>query len=284
MVSGLRELGQGRTIALSTADVHVYDTGVPDGQPVVLLHGFLTNSATWRHVHAALAENHRLVLVDLPGSGRSPDPRTGDWTADRCTDMLAELFDVLSLASPVVIGSQMGGSLAAWLAARHPTRVSRLVVMAAGALGEEAGNLWLYRLLAMPVLGGVVARVFPRRLFAARWAAAHGPGFRPEPDAVVSYHRQLRMRGPAIARFGLGIRRSYGPSFDVLVGPLAGLRTPTLLLFGAEDRLVPPSTGRRFADLLPDSRLVVLPGCGDFPQEEKPDETVAEITAFLRAR
>lgn len=281
MSAGVWELGQGRTVELADADVHVYQTGRPDGPPVVLLHGFLTSAVTWRHVHPVLARQHRVLLVDLPGCGRSPDPRSDGWTADRCADLLVELFDTLGLRAPDVVGSQMGGSLAAWLAARHPDRVSRLVVMAAGALGENPANLGLYRLLCAPVLGGVVARLFPRRVFATKWAAAHGPGYRPDPLAVTTYHRQLRERGPAMARFGLGVRLSYGQSFEVLAGPLAGLPVPTLLLFGEEDKLVPPSTGRRFAELLPASRLVLLPGCGDFPQEERPAEVAAAVAAFL---
>jgi pimeloyl-ACP methyl ester carboxylesterase len=84
-----------------------------------------------------------------------------------------------------------------------------------------------------------------------------------------------------MARFALGIRLSYGESFDALAGPLAGLDVPTLLLFGADDLLVPPATGRRFAELIPGSRLVLLPGCGDFPQEEDPVAVTNAMTAFL---
>lgn len=281
MTAGLHGLDDGRLVPLVDADVHVYQRGPSDGPPIVLLHGFLTSAFTWRRVWPALARRHRVILVDLPGCGRSPDPRARDWSAARCADLLAELFDALGLTAPTVVGAQMGGSVAAWLAATHPGRVAKLVVLAAGALGEGSGNLGLYRVLAAPVLGPVAARCLPRGLFAARWAAAHGPGHQPDPAAVAAYHRQLRTRGAVLARVGLGIRRSYGGSFDALAGPLAGLPVPTLLLFGAADPLVPPATGRRFADLLPGSRLVQLPGCGDFPQEERPDEVADAVEGFL---
>ena len=267
----------GRLIPLTGADLHVYETGPADGPAVLLLHGFLGAADAWQDVLPALA-GYRVVAVDLPGAGRSPAARTRDWTAERAADLLAELLDALGLAAPAVVGSQLGGSLAAWLAARHPDRVSRLVVMAAGALGENATNLGLYRLLAAPVLGPVVARTLPRRRFAQRWAAAHGPGFVPDPVSVDRWHRQLRRQGAAMARFGLGVRLSYDRSPDAL----AGLPVPTLLLFGAADPLVPPSTGERFARLLPASRLVLLPGCGDFPHEERPGEVGAAVAEFLR--
>jgi pimeloyl-ACP methyl ester carboxylesterase len=230
-----------------------------------------------------LAVRHRVVLVDLPGSGGSPDPRVRDWSAARAADLLVALFDAIGLGNPAVVGTQMGGSVAAWLAATHPDRVARLVVMAAGALGEASANLGLYRLLAAPAVGPAVARALPRQVFAAKWAAAYGPGHEPDPAAVSLYHRQFRRRGPVMARIGLGIRRSYGESYDALARPLAGLSVPCLLLFGEADRLVPPSTGERFAALLPNSRLVLLPGCGDFPQEECPGTVAAEIAGFLGA-
>jgi pimeloyl-ACP methyl ester carboxylesterase len=276
-------LDGGRVVPLDDADLHVYERGPVGGPPVVLLHGFLTSAHTWRRVWPALAVRHRVVLVDLPGSGGSPDPRAPEWSAARAADLLVALFDAMGLVAPAVVGTQMGGSLAAWLAATHPDRVGKLVVMAAGALGEDGANLGLYRLLAAPMVGPAVARALPRQVFAARWAAAYGSGHEPDPAAVSLYHRQFRRRGPVMARIGLGIRRSYGESYDALAGPLAGLPVPGLLLFGEADRLVPPSTGERFAALLPNSRLVMLPGCGDFPQEECPDEVAAEIAGFLAA-
>lgn len=68
---------------------------------------------------------------------------------------------------------------------------------------------------------------------------------------MAHYYEQLRRRGAPIARFGLGVRLSHGPEFDVLAQPLSTCSVPISLVLGAADRLVPPSTGRRFADLLP---------------------------------
>ncbi|MGW5456624.1 alpha/beta fold hydrolase [Nocardia sp. NPDC003979] len=277
----LDTLGTGRAVELCDADVHVYELGSPSGAPVVLLHGFLTSAMTWRLIVPALRDRYRLIVVDLPGCGNSPPPRARRWSAQRATDLIIELFDALGLEAPVVVGTQMGGSLAAWLAARHPDRVSRLVVMAAGALGESAGNMVLYRALTAPILGPILARLFPYRLFASKWAAAHSPGHQLDHTPTRYYHQQLRTRGPAMARFALAIRSSYGTAFDALAEPLNGLAIPTLLVFGAADRLVPPTTGQRFASLIPDSRLVIVPECGDFPQEEDPSAVLAVLVPFL---
>lgn len=271
----------GRLVALSDADLHVYEEGPAGGAPIVLLHGFLTSAFTWRRVYPALAQHHRVFLVDLPGSGRSPDPRVGHWSADRCIEILADLFNVLELDAPTLVGSQMGGSLAAWFAGKYRHRVGRLVIMSAGVLGEAQTNLTLYRLLANPWIGPWFARHFPQRNFEQRWRSAHGPGHTDEIGATAYYFAQLQTRGHVMAKLGLGVRLSYGESFDALANLIEGLKVPTLLLFGGADPLVPAATGRRFEQLLLDARLVVLNGCGDFPQEERPEEVTAEILTFL---
>lgn len=274
----------GRLVTLPDADVHVYEEGPADGPPVVLLHGFLTSAFTWRNVYPALARDNRVLLVDLPGSGRSPDPRAASWSADRAVDLLRQLFDVLGLESPAVVGSQMGGSLAAWFAAHHPDRVGRLVLLAAGVLGEAETNLTFYRLLADPRIGPWLAGHFPRRAFERRWRAAHGPGYQQDADAVARYFEQFRSRGHAMAKVGLGIRLSYGESFDELARPISGLPVPTLLIFGEADTLVPPATGHRFHALMPNAKLILLPACGDFPQEENSLSVATEIVNFLAKR
>jgi pimeloyl-ACP methyl ester carboxylesterase len=273
--------GSGRLVELPDADLQVYETGPRSAPPLVLVHGFLTWSLTWRHLHPVLAETHRVVMVDLPGCGRSPGPRRRQWTATHACRLLAALFDAMELDAPTLVGSQLGGSLAAWFTVEHPGRVRRLVVMAAGVLGETTSNLALYRTLAAPIVGPLFARAFPHRPFARRWAWAHGRQHPPDPEVVAEYHRHLRERGAVMARFGLGVRHSYGPSFDALAGPLRAVAVPTLLIYGAEDRLVPPTTGRRFAELVPHARLVLLPGCGDFPQEEAPAAVLSALSDFL---
>ncbi|MET8079281.1 alpha/beta hydrolase [Streptomyces sp. NPDC005303] len=275
------ETRAGRLVDLAAGQVRVYEKGRPDGPALVFLHGFLTSAFTWRNVYPAFTGGYRVILVDLPGSGDTPPPGDGRWDAAHWIRLVEELLEELGIGSAILVGSQMGGSLAAWFAALRPERVDRLVLMAAGALGESEANLTLYRLLAHRWLGAWIARLFPKGMFERRWLAAHGPGYRPEPGVLDRYFRQLRRQGAQMARVGLELRLSYGERFDALAGPISGLAIPTLLIFGAEDRLVPVSTGRRFASLLSDASLVELPDCGDFPQEEKPKEITEAISGFL---
>jgi pimeloyl-ACP methyl ester carboxylesterase len=112
---------RGRLVELDRATVHVTESGPPSGRPVVLVHGFRTDSTTWRHVVPGLAERYRTVLVDLPACGGSPVPDRTGWTADAAADLLVGLLDALELRDPVLVGSQMGGSLTAWARRATPT-------------------------------------------------------------------------------------------------------------------------------------------------------------------
>lgn len=251
---------------------------------VVLLHGYLTAGRTWDAVCTRLAPQFHSLALDLPACGDSPAPPPGvAWSLDTFAEICDGLCKVLGRDRIDLIGSQMGGSIAAWYAARHPQRVSRLVVMASGILGETAANMGLYRALASPWTGWLVKRILPRKQFLRRWTEAHGPERGPDLANFGYYFDQFRRTADVQTRIALGVRASFGRGFDDAAPLLRGLATPTLLLFGDADKIVPSSTGDRFHELLSASQLVKIPGCGDFPQEEFPELVADEIRRFLSA-
>jgi pimeloyl-ACP methyl ester carboxylesterase len=105
--------------------LHVRDSGPRDAPAVVLLHGFGASLHTWEAWVPGLAEHHRVIRFDLPGSGLSaPDP-TGDYTDERSLEVLRELLDRLGLARASLVGHSMGGRIAWRFAARFADRVER---------------------------------------------------------------------------------------------------------------------------------------------------------------
>src|ERR1044071_2333112 len=122
-----------RDVEIDGAKVCYYELGSPNGDPVVLLHGYITSSYSWRDVWPELAKTCRVYIVDLPGYGNS-EPFKKPWTADSYADFLSKLFVALKLERPIVVGAQMGGSIAAWFAAKYPKHVGGLVLLAAGAM------------------------------------------------------------------------------------------------------------------------------------------------------
>ncbi|HEU4727135.1 MAG TPA: alpha/beta hydrolase [Kofleriaceae bacterium] len=256
--------------------------GPADAPVLVFLHGYLTAARTWDAVCNRLAPRFRSVAIDLPACGDSPrPPRDVAWSLDTFAGICDGLCEALGQDRVDLVGSQMGGSIAAWYAARRPERVRRLAVMASGILGETAANMGLYRALASRWTGWLVKRILPRKQFLQRWSRAHGPERGPNLSNFGYYFEQFRQTADIQTRIALGVRASFGTRFGDAAPLLQGLATPTLLLFGAADKIVPPSTGDRFRELLPASRLVKIPGCGDFPQEEYPELVAAELLRFF---
>ena len=276
--------GRGTVVSCGSGQLVARHWGARGRPAVVLLHGFLTSSRTWRSVAPALASGGlHVVTLDLPGSGDAPSLPGARWDAARVAALVSEAIVLLDLDRVTLVGTQMGGSIAAWVASTRPDWLERLVVIAAGAMGETTRNLSLFRVLAHPWFGRFLCRVFPAGAFRKKWLAAHGPSFAPDEAAFHEQLSEFRRSASAQAALAIGVRESYGTHFNVLPPLLVGVATPTLLVWGAEDRVVPISAAHRFADALVNSTLLTIPGCGDFPQEEEPEVLARAISAFCSA-
>ena len=219
------------------------------GQPLVLVHGLAGSWRWWRRVLPALAEEHRVHLVDLPGFGGLPWPRR--FELDRAVDWLAAWSGAAGLGRADFAGHSLGGLLCARLAAREPDLVRRLALIApAGLPGRNAATAALPLSLAL-------LRSQPRLLLLlARDAVRSGP---------------VTIGSAALAVMAADVRTD-----------LARVRAPTLIVLGARDTLIPAWHGQELARVLPDACVLVLEGAGHVPMDDKPDELSRELLAFLR--
>jgi pimeloyl-ACP methyl ester carboxylesterase len=241
------------------------------GPAVVLIHGFGGFGAsmyTWRHTIGPLAAaGFHVIAFDNRGSGFSDKPATGYGNADY-TRLVVALLDSLHITDAVLVGHSMGGEIAAEVALAHPERVRAL------ALLDAAG--WDVK---VPVVAGrlapaLVSRALIGRILRATYA---DPARVTEAD-VDQYYAPVRE--PGWSKATLSTLSSY--RFDALRGRLIALQAPTLLLWGAEDRIIPPAVGRRMAAELPRAAFVVVRHAGHAALEERPDEVNALLLTFLR--
>jgi pimeloyl-ACP methyl ester carboxylesterase len=267
--------------------LHVAECG--QGTPVVLLHGFPQHWYAWRRVLPLLRADHRLICLDLRGSGWSDAPARGYGTATRVTDLLAVL-DTLGLDQVTLIGHEFGAWTGFMACLRAPERFTALLALNAvhpwprhRRMLPQAWRYWYTMPLELPLLGRtVLSRTpgFTRRLLRAgvtdpaAWDAEAMAEFvrstagRPQARAAESVHRQYALRD---------IR-------GLVLGTYKKLRlvTPTVVLAGERDFALPPGVftdpGTRAAAL----RIEVVPGCGHFVHEERPDlvaRTLRDLTA-----
>ena len=264
-----------------------YRTGAhPEAdQPVLLfVHGLAGCSATWRAVLPALAERATVIAPDLPGHGRSDKPRQ-DYSLGAQAAMLRDLCGALGVERATVVGHSLGGGVAMQLAYQHPELCERLVLVASGGLGDEVS--WLLRLLALPGAEYLLPVAFPGFVRDAGNGISRGLarlGFRAprleqewraytslaDPESRQSFVRTLRAviepRGQAVS------------AADKLY--LAS-ELPTLIVWGAQDRIIPVEHARTAHEMVPGSRLVVLDHAGHFPHAEEPARFVEVVLDLL---
>lgn len=232
------------------------------GPPLVLVHGLGNDAGVWAQSVPALLEEHRLIVIDLPGHGGSA-PRTGPLSV---SDEVAGLEALLAAEArgdppPVLIGNSLGGWVSLLYAERHPKRVSRLILIDTGGLLYEPKVRFLVR-------DREEARAFTEAIL--------GPRIPPLPGFLLDDVVEKLEKGPA-PRIFASFTRS-----DFLDGRLARIATPTDLIWGADDGLFPPEIGRRYARELPRARFHPIAACGHTPQAECPEEFVAHLLWVLK--
>jgi pimeloyl-ACP methyl ester carboxylesterase len=266
-----------RFVAVAGLRLHVRDTGPREAPAILFLHGFGSSLHTWEEVAARLERDFRAIRLDLPGFGLTgPDP-TGDYSDSRAGAVLAALLDALGVARAHVVGSSMGGRIAWRFAAAHPERVERLVLMAPDGFaspGVEYG-----RAPRVGPLMRLLPFTLPRFMVKGGMAPAYAHPAAMTPELVERYHAM--MLAPGVRAAILDRIRQH-----VLVPPepiLATIRAPVLLLWGAEDRMVPVRHAEDYLRTLPDARSEVLPRIGHVPMEEAPEAVARTLRGFLGA-
>ncbi|MGD2071753.1 MAG: alpha/beta hydrolase [Gemmatimonadota bacterium] len=254
------------------------------GPPIVLLHGFGATSYTWRHWLPALAERHTAVLVDLKGFGRAPKPDDGRYGPGEQAELVVRMMVRQDLSRATVVGHSLGGAVALLVALRlrdqgEERRIARLVSVAGAAYPQPIPrfvSLARRRWLARAVLRAVPKRWLIRTVLED---VVHDPASMTE-DQVRAYAEPLATRGGRRAMLQAA-RQIVPENVEAWTRRFPELDLPTLLLWGNDDRVVPPWVGRRLAADLPCSRLIVLPDCGHIPQEERPTESLEALLGFL---
>jgi pimeloyl-ACP methyl ester carboxylesterase len=251
------------------------DTGPRDAPTVIMLHGFGASLETWEPWAKALSSRYRVIRFDLPGFGLTgPDP-SGDYTDARAIRILTDLMDQLGIERANLIGNSLGGRIAWNFAASHPDRVARLVLISPD--GFASPGFAYDKAPKTPLMMRALPYVAPRGLLKANLAAAYG---RPETlgEATVTRYRDMMLapgvRSAILARMGQAILRNPAPI-------LARIQTPTLLLWGEKDGMIPIGNAADYLRDMPHARLARLPNLGHVPFEEDPANSLPPVERFL---
>jgi pimeloyl-ACP methyl ester carboxylesterase len=260
------------------------DLGADDSgkDPVVLVHGLGGQWQNWLENIPRLAMERRVVAMDLPGFGLTPEPEDDEGiTITRYGRWVNELCDRLGLEQIHLVGNSMGGYIAAEVAIQFPERVSRLVlVSAAGISSAEVlqAPIWVFGRVATALASNAAARY---RYLAARPITRHMS------LALVARHPRLMKADLAYEGFFKGAGK---PGFDDALRAsldydfrdrLDDVKVPTLIVWGEKDSIIPTRDADEFERLINDSRKIVMKDCGHIPMAERPQAFNDELVEFL---
>lgn len=275
----------GRDEQVAGLTLRVRRTPGPDGACAVYVHGLGGSSSNWTDLAAQLAPSASGVALDLPGFGFSAPEPDFAFSLDAQAEVLARFVEGLGVGAVHLLGNSMGGAVVLLLAARRPELV-RTLTLISPAMPDRRPDP---RRLSDPRLALAYLPVVGRRF--RRELAALGPRERARQvielcyadpsgfpdhrlDELAEEHSEragLRWAEPALARSTFGIFRTWfgrGPRSLWAVAPL--VEAPTLVVWGARDRIITVRRAERTARLIPRARLLVLPRTGHVAQMERP--------------
>jgi 2-hydroxymuconate-semialdehyde hydrolase len=263
---------------LPTAKTCFVDTG--EGAPLVLVHGLMAYSFSWRKNIPALSKHYRVLAPDLAGCGYSGPVKEGRHSVEIWSRQLEELLDALHLRNVYLVGSSAGGAVAVDFAARHADRVTKLVLV--GSVNPFSRRVVLlssmYASTGLPdTLLKLLVEAAPMLL---PWLFAHR-----------YYAKASRITPETLPGFvqPLSVEKTVPMLRDVIsewqprrmLQQLPRLVMPTLLVWGAEDKLVPPSCIPELQAVLPNAQVEMISETGHLVFEECPEEFNEILLRFL---
>lgn len=266
-------------VEIDGVKVHYVDEG--SGPPVVLLHASYNSLLTWNGTAEALRANHRVIRFDFPGAGLSgmetkPVPEGKYNMIERYHDILAGLVDKLELKQFALVGTSSGGSAAFRYASRHPERLSRLVLINSAGLPRTAQTNPLRELPQFAQWESMKVR--PLEF----WQESLSRNYF-ELDGAPEW--QVRQAYDFRRRAGLAeeLERSYGFATGDPKTILAGIRAPTLIMWGLSN----PTVMHLEADVIEHwmtgapTTIRKYEGLGHYPYIEAPERVLPDLSDFL---
>jgi len=263
-------------VQLDGVSLHYTQDGL--GKPLIFLHGLLTSAQLWRNIAPGLTYGNTIYCLDLMGSGLSEKPQNLTYSVDTYVTQLGKFIEGFHLENPILVGHDIGGSIAALYAMRNPGKVRKLVVIDAPLYpGYSAPGLGL---LKIPLVGGLLTGDwFLQRML-------RGSAFKPSsvPDSLLTQHLSPYQSDPG-ARVAL-LKQVKELNLDAALQKdaadnLSKLQVPTLIVWGDNDPYVPLNMSKDLKKIIPDSEQYVVLTTGHNPIEERPEDVRQRLKEFI---
>lgn len=266
------QLSDGQTLAYRAA-------GETHGSvPLLFIHGLPDASDTWLPVIADVARKHRVYAADLAGYGHTDRPEIYDVSVAAQTHYLTEFLDRLDIEKVVLIGHDIGGGIAQIIAAKYPHRVTHLILI--NPIVDHYWPVLETRMLCVPLLAPFTLKVFETLM----WKHIIKKGLS-KPKTVT---------GTLIARYQQWYRGAQGrrrlirnacalknTDLRAWSAAIRAITTPTLLLWGREDRYLNVVPAQKLCREMQNCRFEFIDEAGHYVLDEQPKKVIAYIAEFL---
>jgi pimeloyl-ACP methyl ester carboxylesterase len=260
----------------------VLEAGEGNGPPLFLLHGFFVSHLEYDEVIDDLAQRFHVIAPDLPGFGESekPNPARYAYGIEAFSEATADLVAAFGLGRANVLGHGMGGAIALTLAAEHHELVQRLVLV--DALCYPYPLNLRARLPFVPILGSFLFKqLYGRGLFRAYFRDDVFSAGSALPLERIDFFYDL-FNTPSARESAYAVMQAVLDTRAV-VARVPRVRTPTLVIWGREDRLFPFTSGQRLVREIHGAKLEIM-SAGHSPHEEQPAQFVSIVTQFLEGK
>lgn len=248
------------------------------GDPLVLISGLGYSVWQWHKMIPFLAQKYQIITLDNRGVGLSSKP-AGPYTAAMLAGDIAALLDHLKIAKTAILGHSMGGFIAQAFALTYPERLTKLILCSTNFGGPHHIPITAE---AMKVLSDYNSDPVTR--FKNGLMVSTAPGFAEKNPEMIQQWLEWRIKNPIDplgyqAQMGIGL--SLLAEASAFEHKLPAITKPTLILFGAHDKVVPPGNAELLAAQIPNSKTAIFQDAGHFFPIEIPEEASRVIDKFL---
>ncbi len=274
----IERFAKGRFITLDGKKVHYVEKG--NGRPIILIHGFLYHTVMWKKNIDALAEKFKVYAIDLWGWGYSERLEPKEYSFDLYGKQVTRFMDAMNIKKATLVGQSMGGGISVYVAAHHPERVDRLILVDPAVIPYPMTTIG--KIYQLPFIGEFLNAIPGDALMKSNIKSIW---FYDKSKVTEEYVKEVLqpicIKGSSAGAMYILRNVLKPPYVEAEANLLAKMNKPILIIHGKEDKAVPLDRSQALSDLWKGSKLVVFERAGHSAHEEYPDRFNKLATDFL---
>jgi pimeloyl-ACP methyl ester carboxylesterase len=267
-------------MAVDGMDVHFRDEGnQADSIPIVLIHGTGSSLHTFDDWADNLKEDYRVIRMDLPAYGLTGPFPDRNSSFDNYVVFIKDFLASLGIKKCRLAGNSLGGNIAWNFTLQYPEMVDKLILIDAAGYPASSKSIPIaFKIARIPVLNNMFTYISPRFIVEASVKNVYADKSKVT-DTIIDRYFELSLREGN--RQAFVDRLSFHDKVNAHLN-IKNIRQPTLVLWGAEDLLIPIEKANLFHEDLPNDTLVIIKNSGHIPMEESPIESLKPLRSFLK--